>query len=42
MAKIEEKVEQLVKDPIEKLGYSLYDVEYVKEGTRILFKNIYR
>ena len=32
MANIEEKVEQLVKDPIEKLGYSLYDVEYVKEG----------
>jgi len=32
MAEIEEKVEQLVKDPIEKLGYSLYDVEYVKEG----------
>lgn len=32
MAKIEDKVEQLVKDPIEKLGYSLYDVEYVKEG----------
>ena len=32
MVKIEEKVEQLVKDPIEKLGYSLYDVEYVKEG----------
>ena len=32
MAKIEEKVKQLVKDPIEKLGYSLYDVEYVKEG----------
>ena len=32
MAKIEEKVEQLVKNPIEKLGYSLYDVEYVKEG----------
>ena len=32
MAKIEEKVEQLVKEPIEKLGYSLYDVEYVKEG----------
>ena len=32
MAKIEKKVEQLVKDPIEKLGYSLYDVEYVKEG----------
>ena len=32
MAIIEEKVELLVKDPIEKLGYSLYDVEYVKEG----------
>ena len=32
MAKIEEKVEQLVKDPIEKLGYSLYDVVYLKEG----------
>ena len=32
MAKIEEKVEQLVKEPIEKLGYDLYDVEYVKEG----------
>ena len=32
MSKIEEKVEQLVKGPIETLGYSLYDVEYVKEG----------
>ena len=32
MSKIEEKVEQLVKEPIEKLGYSLYDVEYAKEG----------
>ena len=32
MSKIEEKVEQLVKEPIEKLGYDLYDVEYVKEG----------
>ena len=32
MTKIEEKVEQLVKEPIEKLGYNLYDVEYVKEG----------
>ena len=36
MAKIEEKVEQLVKDPIEKLGYSLYDVEYVKEDQNII------
>ena len=32
MTKIEEKVEQLVKEPIEKLGYNLYDVEYAKEG----------
>ena len=26
MTKIEEKVEQLVKEPIEKLGYNLYDL----------------
>ena len=32
MAKIEEKVENLIKDKIEKLGYDLYDVEYAKEG----------
>ena len=32
MANIEEKVEKLVKEPIEKLGYKLYDVEYSKEG----------
>lgn len=32
MANIEERVEQLVKKPIEDLGYSLYDVQYVKEG----------
>ena len=32
MAKIEEKVEQLVKDKIEKIGDDLYDVEYAKEG----------
>lgn len=32
MANIEEKVEKLVKDPIEKIGYKLYDVEYNKEG----------
>ena len=32
MTKIEEKVEQLVKEPIENLGYNLYDVEYAKEG----------
>ena len=32
MAKIEEKVEDLITSKIEGLGYSLYDVEYVKEG----------
>mgnify|MGYP004532913449 FL=1 len=32
MAKIEEKVEELLKDKIESIGYSLYDVEYAKEG----------
>ena len=32
MTKIEEKVESLVKHKIEELGYSLYDVEYAKEG----------
>ena len=32
MANIEEKVENLVKDKTESLGYSIYDVQYVKEG----------
>jgi ribosome maturation factor RimP len=32
LAKIEEKVEKLLKDKIEKIGYELYDVEYAKEG----------
>ena len=32
MASIEEKVENLVKDKIEEIGYILYDVQYVKEG----------
>ena len=32
MAKIEERVEELIKDKIENIGYSLYDVEYAKEG----------
>ena len=32
MSKIEEKVESLVKAPIEAIGYELYDVEYAKEG----------
>ena len=31
LAKIEEKVESLIKQNIENLGYELYDVEYVKE-----------
>ena len=32
MASIEERVEKLVIDTIQKLGYELYDVQYVKEG----------
>lgn len=32
MASIEEKVENLIKNKIEDLGYELYDVQYVKEG----------
>ena len=32
MANIEERVETLVKKPIENLGYQLYDVQYAKEG----------
>jgi len=32
MASIEERVEKLIQKPIEDLGYSLYDVCYVKEG----------
>ena len=32
MANIEEKVEELIKDKIENIGYILYDVEYAKEG----------
>ena len=32
MSKVEEKVEELIKEKIEKIGYSLYDVEYAKEG----------
>lgn len=37
MAKIEENVENLIKEKIEKIGYELYDVLYLKEGSnRIL------
>ncbi len=32
MASIEEKVEQLLYQPIEDLGYELYDVQFIKEG----------
>ena len=32
MANIEDKVNNLLKEKINSLGYSLYDVEYVKEG----------
>ena len=32
MAKIEDKIEELLKDKIKNLGYDLYDVEYAKEG----------
>ena len=30
--KIEEKGEKIIQNPVENLGYSLYDVYYVKEG----------
>lgn len=32
MANIEERVESLIKQKIEDLGYQLYDIQYVKEG----------
>ena len=32
MASIEEKVEKLIEEKVETLGYELYDVQYVKEG----------
>lgn len=32
MARIEERVEELLKEKIEAMGYDLYDVEYSKEG----------
>ena len=32
MASIEEKVESLVSDTINNIGYEVYDVMYVKEG----------
>lgn len=32
MASVEERVENLIKQKIENIGYDLYDVEYSKEG----------
>ena len=32
MASLEEKIEDLVKEKIENIGYELYDVEFAKEG----------
>lgn len=32
MASIEERVEKLITSKVEELGYSLYDVQYAKEG----------
>ena len=32
MASIEEKIEKLIQNKIENIGYELYDVEYAKEG----------
>ena len=32
MASIEERVENLITSKVEELGYSLYDVQYAKEG----------
>ena len=38
MASIEEKIEELVKNKIENIGYELYDVEYVKEGKNFFLR----
>ena len=38
MANIEEKVENLVKSKIEKIGYELYDVLYLKEGKNYILR----
>lgn len=32
MEKLEQKIENIVKKKVEDLGYSIYDVQYVKEG----------
>ena len=38
MSKIEDKIESLVKDKIEELGYELYDVLYLKEGKNLILR----
>lgn len=38
MANIEEKIENLLKQKIENIGYELYDVEYVKEGKNFFLR----
>ena len=38
MANIEEKVENLIKEKIESVGYELYDVLYLKEGKNYILR----
>jgi len=38
MASIEERVENLIKPKVEELGYSLYDVQYVKEASNYFLR----
>ena len=38
MASIENKVEGLIKEKIEKLGYELYDIEYAKEAKNFFLR----
>lgn len=38
MANIENKIENLIKEKIENIGYELYDVEYVKEAKNYFLK----
>ena len=40
MASIEERVENLLKDKIESIGYELYDVLYLKEGKNYILRII--
>ena len=35
MANIEERVESLIKDKIQELGYKLYDVQYVNTRSSV-------